>query len=79
MHVSYTEARNNLDKLLNQVCLEHKPLLIERKEGGNAIVISQEDWNSIQETLLLMSNFEEWKAITEPVDLKDCAESLSWS
>lgn len=79
MHVSYTEARNNLSALLNQVCTEHKPLLIERKDGGNAVVISQDDWNSLQETLLLMSDPKDWKALTEPVDLKDCSESLTWS
>lgn len=78
MHVSYTEARNNLSTLLNQVCTEHQPLLIERQEGQNAVVVSEADWNALQETLLLMSNPKDWKAIAEPVDPKECSETLSW-
>lgn len=76
--VSYTEARNDLSNILNHVCLTHEPVLITRREGNNTVVISEEDWNAIQETLYLMSSPKDWKAISEKVAPEDCSESLPW-
>ena len=77
-HVSYTEARNNLSNILNQVCLEHEPILIERREGQNTVIVSEKDWNAIQETLYLMSSEEDWSDISANVSLQDCSDSLNW-
>ena len=43
----------NLDKLIDQVTKSHQPIIIA---GGkvNAILISQDHWNGIQETLHLI-------------------------
>ncbi|GHU11003.1 hypothetical protein FACS189449_01590 [Alphaproteobacteria bacterium] len=49
-------------------------ILIERRNGGNTVVISEKDWNAIQETLYLMRCPEDWKAITEKVNIEDCIE-----
>ena len=76
--VSYTEARNNLSSVLNQVCLNHEPIRITRREGNNTVIISEEDWNAIQETLYLMSSPKDWKDISEKVSPGDCSESLPW-
>jgi antitoxin YefM len=76
--ISYTEARNDLSNVMNNVCLNHEPILIERRNGGNAVIISEEDWNSVSETIYLMSSKKDWKAITEPVDIGDCSDSLPW-
>lgn len=76
--ISYTEARNNLSNILNQVCLTHEPVVVERREGQNTVIISEEDWNSIQETLYLMSSAKDWEAVTNKVDLEECSETLPW-
>jgi antitoxin YefM len=76
--VSYTEARNNLSDIMNIVCLNHEPMLIERRNGGSAVLVSEKDWNSLQETLYLMSSKKDWKAITEPININDCSDSLRW-
>jgi len=76
--VSYTEARNDLSNILNQVCLTHEPILVTRREGNNTVIISEEDWNAIQETLYLMSSPKDWKDISEEVNLEDCSDSLPW-
>lgn len=76
--VSYTEARNDLSNILNHVCLTHEPVLVTRREGNNTVIISEEDWNAIQETLYLMSSPKDWEDISEKVDLADCSEVLSW-
>jgi len=77
-HISYTEARNDLSNILNYVCTTHEPVVIERREGKNTVIISEEDWNSIQETLFLMSSSKDWKAITEPVNPEECSDTLPW-
>lgn len=76
--ISYTEARNDLSNILNHVCLSHEPVLVTRREGNNTVIISEEDWNAIQETLYLMSSPKDWRDISEKVTPKDCSESLPW-
>jgi prevent-host-death family protein len=76
--MSYTEVRSHLSDVLSQVCSTHEPVVIERRNGGNSVVISEEDWKSIQETIYLMGSKEDWQAITEPIDSKECSETISW-
>ena len=49
-----TDARANLYKLLDQVADSHEPILITGKRT-NAVLISEDDWRSIEETLYLLS------------------------
>ena len=49
-----TQARSNLYKLLDQAAESHEPIQITGKRSS-AILISEEDWRSIQETLYLVS------------------------
>lgn len=48
------EARDNLYRLVDQVAEHHKPIVISGKRN-DAILISKEDWDAIQETLYLNS------------------------
>ncbi len=45
-----TEARTKLYKLIDQAANTHQPIIITGKRK-NAILISEEDWNAITETL----------------------------
>jgi len=49
-----TEARSNLYSLIDEANQTHKPIVITG-ERGNAVLIAEEDWNAINETLYLMS------------------------
>ena len=53
MHISYSEARNGLKSLCDEVSESHEPALITRK-GGNVVLLGASDWEAIQETLHLM-------------------------
>ena len=48
--ITATEARKSLYKLLDEVTDSHEPVQITGKRG-NAMLISQEDWDAVQETL----------------------------
>lgn len=74
--MSYAEVENNLDNTLDQVCLSCKPLLVTRKDGGNVVIMSENCWNSIQETLYLASSEKDWHDICKNADIKECSETL---
>jgi prevent-host-death family protein len=49
-----SKARANLYKLLDQAHKSHQPVQITGKRS-NAVLVSEEDWNAITETLYLLS------------------------
>ena len=52
--VSATSARSNLYRLIDQVNENSEPLTITGQRG-NAVLISEADWQAIQETLFLQA------------------------
>jgi prevent-host-death family protein len=52
--ITATKARDSLYSLINEVRESHEPIQITGKQG-NAVLISEEDWRSIRETLFLHS------------------------
>jgi len=52
--VNATTARSNLYRLIDQVNEESQPVTITGQRG-NAVLVSEEDWRAIQETLFLES------------------------
>lgn len=48
------EAGEKLYRLLDETATDHEPLLITGP-GSNAVLVGEEDWNAIQETLHLLS------------------------
>ncbi len=49
-----TEARSKLYKLIDETLTTHRPITIVGK-GGNAVLLSEEDWRAVEETLFLLS------------------------
>lgn len=77
--ISATKARAQLYQLLDQVASTHEPVVITGKRS-NAVLLSEEDWKSVQETLHLLSvpGMRESirDGITEPWE--ESAEQLDW-
>lgn len=74
-----SEARANLYRLIDQTAQSHRPILISGKRS-NAVLVAEEDWTAIQETLFLLSvpgMRDSIKAgMVEPVD--SCTTELDW-
>ncbi len=74
-----SEARANLYRLMDQTAESHQPIAIAGKRH-DAVLLSAEDWNAIQETLHLLAvpgmreSIKEGMA--EPID--NCAKELDW-
>lgn len=77
--INATKARAELYKLLEQVAETHQPVEI-RGRKGSAVLVSEEDWRSIQETLHLLSVPGMRESIAEGMatPLEDCSEELDW-
>ena len=52
--LTVTEARANLYKLIDDTSVSHEPVIITGKRG-NAVLLAEDDWNAINETLHLLS------------------------
>lgn len=77
--ITASEARANLYRLIDEAASSHQPLLISGKRN-NAVLVSEEDWTAIQETLFLLSVPGMRESIREGVDapVEECSEDLDW-
>ena len=77
--LSATEARSNLYRLIDEASMSHKPILITGKRA-NAVLLSEQDWNAINETLYLVSIPGMRESIQEGLRTKieDCYTELDW-
>jgi len=53
--ISATKARENLYQLISDVNTSNSAITITNNRGKNAVILSEDDWNAVQETLYLMS------------------------
>lgn len=53
--INITQARSNIYKLVADVNTNSQPVTIINNRGKNGVLISEDDWNTIQETLYLNS------------------------
>jgi antitoxin YefM len=74
-----TEARAKLYKLLDEVAESHQPIMITGKRA-NAVLIAEDDWRAIQETIFLLSIPGMRESIIEglntPID--ECSDEVEW-
>lgn len=77
--ITVTDAQKTLYKLIDETADSHEPVLISGNEA-NAVLISEEDWNAVNETLDLLSIQGMRESIIEGLQtpLEDCDESIEW-
>jgi prevent-host-death family protein len=74
-----TEARAKLYQLIDETASTHEPVLITGKRA-NAVLLSEEDWKAVQETVYLLGIPGMRESIREglmtPID--KCSDRLDW-
>lgn len=77
--INVTNARKDLYKLVQKVNLTHEPIEIAGKDS-NAILVGEEDWRSIQETLYLISIPGMRESIIEGMNtpINELSDTLDW-
>ena len=82
MVITATAARQSFYSLLDDVNENSAPVIIQRKNNKNAVLLSESDWNAIQETLYLMSIPGVAVSVKEGMDtpLEECTpeSEVSW-
>ena len=74
-----TEARAKLYRLIDEAAASHEPFFITGKRA-TAVLLSEDDWRSIQETLHLLSIPRMRESIREGLatPVEECAEEPDW-
>jgi antitoxin YefM len=77
--VTATEARKRLYNLVDNVAESHSPVQIVGKRNS-AVLVSEEDWRAIQETLYLTSIPGMRESIQEGLKtpVEKCGKELKW-
>jgi prevent-host-death family protein len=77
--VTATEARKQLYKLIDDVADSHEPVQITGKRG-NAVLVGEDDWRAVQETLHLVSVPGMRESILEGMatPVEDLEDQLDW-
>ena len=77
--INAEEAQNILQKLLEETSISHEPIQII-STSSTGVLISEEDWRSIQETLYLLSIPGMRESIREGMNtpIEECSKELTW-
>ena len=74
-----SKARAKLYRLIDDASSSHKPIVITGKRT-NAVLVSEEDWNAIQETVYLLSVPGMRESIRKGLktSIKSCSREPGW-
>jgi prevent-host-death family protein len=74
-----TEARSKLYGLIDETASSHEPIVIKGKRS-NAVLISEDDWRAIQETMYLLNIPGMRDSIRDGLatPLEECTRKLDW-
>jgi len=77
--INAAEAQRKLYSLIDEASASHRPITITGK-SSNAVLISEEDWNAVQETMYLLSVPGMRESIREGLStpISECHTKLDW-
>lgn len=52
--ISYSKLRSNLKSALDRAADNHEVIVVERAKGGDVVLVSRDDYNSLNETAYLL-------------------------
>jgi antitoxin YefM len=65
--ISYTAARENLASTMDRVCADHTPVIITRNRDQSVVMLSLEDFESLEETAYLIRSPANAKRLLEAI------------
>ena len=65
--LTFTEARSGFKAVMDSVCKDHAPTVITRVGGDHVVMLSLEDFSSMQETMYLLSSAKNASRLMESV------------
>ncbi len=65
--ISYTAVRSSLAKTMEDICDDHEPVVITRKNERSVVMLSLEDYQSLEETSYLLRSPKNMKRLIESI------------
>ncbi len=77
--MTVSQARTNIYKIMDETAETHQPIMITGKRN-NVVMLSEEDWNAIEETLFLNSIPGMASSIKEAMEApnSEFSEDIEW-
>jgi antitoxin YefM len=75
--ISYTAARANLASTMEKVCEDHSPIIITRKSENPVVMISLEDYQSMEETTYLLRSPANARQLLESIAELEAGNGVS--
>ncbi len=66
--ITYTAARENLASTMDRVCTDHDPVIITRNRDQAVVMLSLEDYESLQETTYLLRSPANARRLLSSID-----------
>ncbi len=66
--ITYTAARENLASTMDRVCLDRDPVIITRKRDQSVVMISLDDYESLEETAYLLRSPANAKRLIDSIE-----------
>jgi len=65
--ITYTAARQNLAKTMEKVCRDRAPMIVTRKSLESVVIMSLEDFESLEETAYLLRSPKNTRRLIESI------------
>jgi len=65
--ITYTAARQNLAKTMEKVCRDRAPVIVTRKSSNSVVIMSLEDFESLEETAYLLRSPKNTRRLIESI------------
>ena len=77
--ITYTAARENLASTMDRVCLDHDPVIITRNRDQAVVMLSLDDFESLQETAYLLRSPANAKRLLGSIESLDSGKGIKKS
>ena len=77
--ITYTAARENLASTMDRVCADHDPVIITRNRDQAVVMVSLDDYESLQETAYLLRSPANAKRLLASIDSLNKGKNLKKS
>lgn len=65
--ITYTAARQNLAKTMDEACKDHVPVIVTRKANDSVVIMSLEDFLALEETAYLLRSPKNTRRLIEAI------------
>ena len=74
--IPYQTAKADIERVIKDTCADHVPTLLIRDDDQSVVIISLEDWESLQESNYLMRSPENARRLHEAMEQLESGEGI---